>query len=140
MVDQNVAARVSEAAIHVAVQRWAAVSFVVIGLSHLLQPRAWAEFFVMLRAKGAAGNFVNAFLSLAVGALIVGFHNVWSGASTVLTVVGWAQVLKGALYFCAPAVGLRSIGRVRPEAPGGFAVAGAVLLALGCVVGWTALT
>ena len=38
-----------------AVELLAAVSFVVMGLSHVAQPRAWAEFFVLLRDKGTAG-------------------------------------------------------------------------------------
>ncbi len=54
----------------------AAIQFLIIGLSHITMPRAWAEFFVMLRSRGDAGAFANGFLSLWFGALVVGFHNV----------------------------------------------------------------
>jgi hypothetical protein len=30
----------------------AVILFGVIGLSHILQPKAWAEFFILLRGKG----------------------------------------------------------------------------------------
>jgi hypothetical protein len=139
MPDHEVTVRAAEAVVHLAAERLAALTFVVIGLSHVLQPRAWAEFFVLLRSKGAAGNFANAFLSLTIGTLIVGFHNVWSGPAAVLTVVGWGQVFKGALYFCVPAWGLRGLARVSPERPAPFAAAGVVLIALGGVVGWVAV-
>ena len=34
----------------------ACVQFLIIGLSHLIQPRAWVQFFVMLRDKGHTGE------------------------------------------------------------------------------------
>src|SRR5262245_28174583 len=60
----------------------ATILFLGIGLSHLLQPLAWVEFFTWLRQRGRAGVFVEGFMCLGFGALIVAFHNVWSGMST----------------------------------------------------------
>ena len=71
-----------------AVEVFAAVQFLVIGLSHVFQPRVWVEFFTWLRGKGYAGVFVNGFLSLGFGAFIVAFHNVWTGLPMVLTHTG----------------------------------------------------
>ncbi len=92
-----------------AVQIFAIVNFVVIGLSHIVQPRVWVEFFVFLRERGEAGAFATALLSLIFGSIIVAFHNVWTGIPAVLTVVGWAQVLKALIYFTFPAFGLRKM-------------------------------
>jgi hypothetical protein len=114
-----------------AIEYVAAINCIVIGLSHVVQPRAWAEFFVWLRAKGAAGSFVNGFLSLSFGSLIVGFHNVWVGIPAVLTVLGWAQVVKSVVAFVHPQAGLRSMARVTPENARIFIVPGAVLLGIG---------
>ena len=47
-----------------AVEVLAIVQFTVIGLSHLFQPRHWAEFFIRLREQGTTGVFVVAFTSL----------------------------------------------------------------------------
>jgi hypothetical protein len=58
-----------------AIQIVAAVNFLIIGWSHILQPRAWAEFFIWLRGKGHAGVFVTGFLALGIGSLIVGHHH-----------------------------------------------------------------
>lgn len=66
----------------------AIILFGAVGLSHILQPKAWAEFFILLRGKGEAGVFVDGLLNLPVAAIIIGFHNVWSGIPAVLTLVG----------------------------------------------------
>ena len=60
------------------------ILFGVVGLSHLLQPRAWVEFFILLRGKGEAGAFVDGLLNLPIGALIVVFNNRWSGIPLAL--------------------------------------------------------
>lgn len=39
-----------------ATEIYAAVQFLVIGLSHVLQPRVWVDFFTWLREKGHAGG------------------------------------------------------------------------------------
>ena len=110
----------------------AAVNFLVIGISHVVQPRAWAEFFIWLRGKGPAGSFVNGFLSLAFGSLIVGFHEVWTGIPAVLTFIGWGQVLKSLLAFVHPRLGLRSMERVsRENARRMFVPAGMLLAGVG---------
>jgi len=57
----------------------AVILFGVIGLSHILQHKAWAEFFILLRGNGEAGVFVDGLLNLPLAAIIIGFHNVWSG-------------------------------------------------------------
>jgi hypothetical protein len=113
-----------------AVEIYAAVHFAVIGLSHVLQPQVWVQFFLLLRAQGHVGVFLNGFLSLVFGAVIVGFHNVWSDTGIVLTLVGWAQIVKALISFCAPAFAMRSLNRVAPERAWELQVAGAVFLGL----------
>ena len=71
-----------------AIQKIAVICFVLVGLSHIMQPKAWARFFAQLCAKGEPGAFVNGFMCLAFGALIVGFHNVWHGIPMILTLMG----------------------------------------------------
>ena len=123
-----------------AVEIFAAVHFTVIGLSHVLQPRVWVEFFVWLRSRGHAGVFVNGFLSLGFGSVIVAFHNVWSGLPMILTLIGWAQVLKALLSFVAPRLAMRSLERVRPERAWEFAAPGVLLLGLGAMLWYLALS
>ena len=114
----------------------AIILFGIIGLSHILQPKAWADFFILLRGKGAAGAFVDGFLNLPVGGVIVGFHNAWSGIPLVLTLVGWALLIKSVIRFCAPAQALKIMARVSLERAWEFQVAGAGLVALASLLGY----
>lgn len=123
-----------------AAEVFAVIHLGIMGLSHILAPRAWAEFFIQLREKGRPGVFAVAFMSLFFGSIVVAFHNVWSGLHTVLTLVGWAQLLKATLYFLFPAFGGHKIQRVAVERAHEFIIAGVVLLALTGVIvyGWLA--
>jgi len=112
------------------------ILFGVVGLSHILQPRAWVEFFILLRGKGDAGAFVDGFLNMPLGGLIVGFHNVWSGIPLVLTLVGWSLLIKGLIRFCAPGYALRMMARVSRERSWEFQAAGVGLVALAGLLGY----
>ena len=114
----------------------AIILFGVFGLSHILQPKAWAEFFILLRSKGEAGAFLDGFLNLALGAVIVGFHNTWSGLPAVLTLVGWCLLIKGMIRFFAPKQALRIMSRVSLERSWECQIAGAGLLALASFLGY----
>jgi hypothetical protein len=114
----------------------AIIWFAVLGLSHILQPKAWAEFFILLRSKGEAGAFVDGFLNLPLAAFIVGFHNTWSGIPAVLTLVGWCLLIKSLIRFCAPKQALRIMARVSVERCWEFQVAGAGLVLLAGLLGY----
>ena len=118
----------------------AVILFGVVGFSHILQPRAWTEFFILLRGKGEAGAFVDGFLNLPLGGVIVAFHNVWSGIPLVLTLVGWGLLIKGLIRLCAPKQALRMMAQVSVERSWGFQVAGAALVALAGLIGYGVYT
>ena len=114
----------------------AIILFGILGLSHILQHKAWAEFFILLLSKGEAGAFVDGFLNLPLGAVIVGFHNTWSGLPAVLTLVGWCLLIKSLIRFCAPKLALRIMARVSVERSWEFQVAGAGLVVLAGLIGY----
>ena len=107
-----------------AVMKLAIICFFVIGVSHILQPRVWAQFFINMHGKGAVGSFLNALLHLPMGVLIVSSHNVWSGLPIVLTLIGWGLVLKSSIYFIFPSHGVKMLARVSLERSWEFIVAG----------------
>lgn len=111
-----------------AIQIFAIINFVVIGLSHVFQPHAWVDFFVYLRERREAGVFATAFLSLMFGSIVVAFHNVWTGLPVVLTIIGWAQVLKALIYFVFPSFGLRKLQIPSHERAHLFVVPGVLFL------------
>ena len=114
----------------------AVILFGILGLSHLLQPRAWVAFFTLLRDKGEPGAFVDGFLNLPLGALIVGFHNTWSGIPAVLTLVGWCLLVKSLIRFCAPKLALRLMAEVSADRSWSFQVAGAAFVGLAGLLGY----
>ena len=119
-----------------AIQLFAAVGFLVTGLSHVAQPKAWVGFFQALAARGTTGVFLEAFLLLNFGAIIVAFHNVWHGPAIVLTLIGWSQVLKGLVRFVAPQVALRVYQRVTPERAWTFQAGGVFALLVSAFLWW----
>ena len=122
------------------IEVFAAIQFLVMGLSHVVQRRAWVEFFVWLRDRGRAGVFAHGFLSLGFGALVVAFHDVWTGPAVVLTVVGWLYLAKSLQCFVVPQLGLRSLARVSPERAWEFVVPGLAFLLLSALLGYVVLT
>ena len=118
-----------------AIERVVGISFFAVGLSHVLRPKGWVQWFDQLRARGEPGAFVNGMMSLSFGSLIVGFHGTqWTGWAAIVTFLGWAQVVKGLVHMCFPAHSLRSMGRVTPETSWKIAVAGGIMLAVSVVI------
>ena len=123
-----------------AIEILAVIQLTIIGVSHIVHHRAWAEFFIWLRAKGDAGVFANGFLSLTAGSLIFAFHRVWSGIPLALTLFGILNILKAANCFLFPARAMRSMQRVSLERSREFAAAGAITLTLAAVIAYAVVT
>lgn len=119
-----------------AIQVFAAIAFSVIGVSHLARAQSWVAFYRALAARGTVGVFLEGFLLLNFGAIIVAFHNVWHGPALVLTLIGWVQVLKGLVRFVVPQVGLRIVERATPERAWHFQVGGVFALLVGGFLWW----
>ena len=107
-----------------AITKLAIICFFVTGVSHVFQPRVWAQFFIDMREKGEVGSFLNALLHFPLGVLIVSFHSVWHGIPLVLTLMGWGLVLKSLIYFIFPRHGMKMLARVSIERSWEFVVAG----------------
>ena len=107
-----------------AVEKFAVISFFIIGVSHILQPKVWVEFFVRVREKGEIGAFINALIHFPIGALIVAFHNVWHGIPLILTLLGCGLLVKGFINLVFPKIGMKSLKRVSLEKSWEFVAAG----------------
>ena len=119
---------------------WFAVAwFGVVGLSHLVQPVAWVEFFGRLREWGRPGAFVEGFLCLGFGAFVVAFHDVWTWPAGVLTVVGWLQLLKGAMRFALPELALKLYALSTVERAWHFRAAGVFSFVMAGLFAWAAI-
>src|SRR5450759_4061513 len=115
------------------VEKLVAIYFLVTGLSRIVQPRAWVQFFIMLREKQEAGSILNGLVHFPLGAFIVAFHNVWHGIPMIVTIIGWGLVIKSTIYFKYPRHGGRMLSQVSLERSWHFVIAGAISVALGAV-------
>jgi hypothetical protein len=123
------------------VEIFAALTYFALGLSHIVQPVAWAELFLLLKSQGKAGVFLDGFINLLLGAIIVSFHNVWHGLAMVVTIIGWGQVIKGLRIMVLPQIHLNQIDRrISLERAWIFRPAGAMLVALSVLFGYIAFT
>ena len=120
-----------------AVEVLAAIHLLIVGLSHMLQPRAWVDFFIWLRERGRPGIFVHGFLSLGFGSIILAFHPVWSGLPLLLTILGCLYLVKATLCFVVPATQERSLARVAPERAREMVGVGVVYVAIAGVLAWS---
>ena len=127
---QNVSAEKSGVYMEKAIQIFASVNFLVIGLSHLFQRKVWVDYFAKLHSLGKLGPFAEGFLYLNFGALIVSCHNVWTFPEIGLTLIGWVLVLKALFRFIAPAAVLKIYQRMGRERAWQIQVAGAFMLPL----------
>ena len=118
-----------------ALEMFALIHLTLMGLSHVLHHRAWAEFFITLREMGYGGVFVHGFLSLGFGSMILAFHRVWSGEPMALTILGVLYVVKTVQCFLLPEVSMRSLNRVTLEGSRVFVGAGVMLLFFAGVAG-----
>ena len=117
-----------------AVQVYAIINFTAIGVSHVLRPRTWVDFFAALAGRGEAGVFAVALLNLAFGSVVVAFHNVWWGIPLALTLVGWANVAKALAYLAFPAFALRKLGALSHKRANLIVVGGVGFLLLAAVL------
>ena len=124
----------------IGIERLAALSFIIIGLSHITAPQAWTRFFLIMRDQGEAAGLLNAYVHMPLGLLIVAFHWVWTWPGLLVTLVGCALTLKGILYFLWPQVASIGLGHISEENGWRFQVAGVFGLLLGLAMGWVAWT
>ena len=123
-----------------AIETLAAISLLATGLSHIIQPGVWVEFFIMLREKEKVGSILAGLLHFPLGVIIVAFHNIWHGFPLVVTVMGWGLLLKSLGYLVYPKHGMRMLARVSHERSWEFVVAGVMAVAISGLIIFSLLT
>jgi hypothetical protein len=103
----------------------------LMGLSHVLQPRMWQDYFEALHKQGVAGVLTKTMTWEFWPALIVvAGHQVWRGPGVMLTVFGWLLLAKCILSLLAPQICLRSMAMSR-RGPKAFVSGGLLLICVG---------
>jgi|GEM_PF-1441062 len=108
-----------------------AISCVVMGISHIVQPQLWKTFFAHLHSLGATGVVLRTFvLELWFALALVVLHPVTSGPGVVVTVYGWLLFTKCVVSVLRPQMALKSLALAEKGAPA-FIGAGVMLLVVG---------
>lgn len=103
----------------------------VFGVSHVVQPKMWRDYFTRLHSKGHPALVTRTFaLELWPAALLVSFHQVWSGPEVVVTIYGNLLMMKIAISMLEPSIGMRSLAMADDKGDMGFRLAGIVLCAM----------
>ena len=105
-----------------------AIPLLIIGLSHILQPGMWRDFFVSLHAMGPRGVVWRVFvLEFWPAAIIVAFHQEWTWPGVVLTLYGHVLMSKIAIGLLTPSIGLKSMAMAQNHGDRGLIIAGIFL-------------
>lgn len=122
------------------VERLAALVLILTCASHIAAPAAWVRLFGAVREQGEAAGLINAAIHLPLGLMIAAFHPVWSWPGVVVTLIGWALVIKGAVHLVMPMLAHRTLKLVEgDEGVKHIRLGGIVMLPLGLAIGWIAL-
>jgi hypothetical protein len=112
--------------------------FLLIGLSHLLQPSLWVRFFERLRATGVAATIIPMY-SLPIALVLVVFHNVWTLDWPVfLTIAGWLMTIKSALYLVIPSLADLMLEQQMVKSNRSYQIVGVIMAFFGGVLTWRA--
>ena len=122
-----------------AVENLAGAAFLITGLSHLLQPKTWVRFFLAVREQGEIAPFLNGYVHMPLGLMIIAFHNLWTWPQVIVTLIGWSLTLKGAVNFLAPSIAAKGLARISIGRAWEFRVAGLVALAIAGAIAWVRL-
>jgi uncharacterized protein YjeT (DUF2065 family) len=117
-----------------AIEVFALLNFTIVGLSLVLQARAWARFLLWMRREGEAGAVIYGLLCVLWGSLIVSFHPEWHGILALLPAFGSLQVLEGLVFLLAPLFGLRVMSIFTEERLGLLRLLGAIALVLAACI------
>jgi small-conductance mechanosensitive channel len=103
--------------------------YLVVGLGLLLNREHYSGLIQEFSASPAL-FYLSAIIALIFGGLIVLLHNVWTGWPVVITLIGWAAILKGTARSLLPtqtAAGLKHFA----EKPNLILIGALVAMALG---------
>lgn len=116
-----------------AIEVFALLNFAIVGLSLVVQPGAWAQFFLWMRREGSAGAVIYGLLCVLWGSLIVSFHPDWHGLLVVLPAFGVLQMFEGLVFLAIPGFGL-SLMAIFEGRPALIRLLGLIALALAALI------
>ena len=76
--------------------------YLTVGVGMLINPGFYKKLFTDF-CESAAVMYLGGIMALAIGYLILAFHNTWTkDLSVIITVIGWLALVKGVLILVQP--------------------------------------
>ncbi len=76
--------------------------YVLIGIAFIARPKHYYKVFRKL-LKNSSMKFVLSMMAFAVGFSMIAYHNIWEWHwRVIITIIGWAALLKAILYMLFP--------------------------------------
>ena len=117
-----------------------AAAMLIFGVSHAVQPRLWADFFLAMKRTGFASLIIGMYTVPFALVIVIG-HNRWNWDWPLfITISGWGMMIKSIVYLVLPKLSERIIinpGRFGTHC-GLFRVAGAFMVVVGGILSWNA--
>jgi hypothetical protein len=80
------------------------LTYISVGIGILINPDFYKKLFEDF-IENAAALYLGGIMALALGYLIVAFHNTWTkDLSVIITLVGWLALIKGILILIQPKI------------------------------------
>jgi hypothetical protein len=117
-----------------AIEVFAFLNFLIVGLSLVFRAPAWARFFLWMRREGEAGAVIFGLFCVLWGSLIVSFHPDWHGVLVILPAFGVLQLLEGTIFLVAPFTGLRLMAIFTDQRLGLIRLLGLIALVLATII------
>jgi hypothetical protein len=117
-----------------AIDIFALLNFLIVGISLVYRPDAWAKYFAWMRRNTEGGAVIYGLFCVLWGSLIVSFHREWTGLLVVLPIFGSIQLAEGFVFLVAPGLGLRLMGMFNEESPGLIRLLGLIALVLAGII------
>jgi uncharacterized protein YjeT (DUF2065 family) len=106
------------------------IVYIALGVGIVIGPGYYKKMLEGL-LDNAAVLYVGGVCALAIGYLIVAFHNTWTAdLSVIITIVGWAALLKGILILVWPKM-LIAISKAILSSEGIMRIAGVLIAVIG---------
>jgi hypothetical protein len=113
----------------------------IFGLSHLVRPRLWADFFIAMKRTGFAPLIIGMY-TLPTGLILIVLHNRWVlDWPLFITLSGWGMTIKSVVYLLYPEAPDRLVAE--PERLLGrhyrvFRAGGLAMILFGGILTWQA--
>ena len=110
--------------------------YLAVGLGILSNPQYYKQMMMDFK-NNRASMYMGGIFLLAIGFLLVTFHNIWAAeVSVIITVIGWIALVKGILLLVLPEMMMKSMDIFLNKKNTALMVIASLVVILGVLLAW----